>query len=230
MKIKRILLTMVAAMLLVAISVGGTLAWLQAETGVVTNTFTVGEGINIDLDEAKVYAPGSEPDGTKFGKVDETVTDRVKANTYKLVPGWTYDKDPIVHLKAVSGDCYLFVKVVNGIKDIEVAGDTSIAAQMTANGWNQLVITKEDGSTETVTDVFFYGIDDRTEGDVVSNKTEGAADANFPVFATFTIQNLSSIDATYTGDLVTIDAYAIQADGFADAAAAWTAGQHEFEN
>ena len=222
MKIKRILLTMVAAMLLVAISVGGTLAWLQAETDVVTNTFTVGEGISIDLDEAKVYAPGDEPDGTQFGQaIEGDGAERVKANTYKLVPGWTYDKDPIVHLKAVSGDCYLFVKVVNGIKDIEVAGETSIAAQMAANGWVAL---------DDVENVYFYGKDDAVIGDVVSNKTEGAKDIDFKVFETFTIQNLNSIDATYTGDLVTIDAYAIQADGFANAAAAWVAGQHSFEN
>lgn len=219
---KRILLTVVSALLLMAVTVAGTLAWLQAETDIVKNTFTVGEGIAIDLDEAKVYAPGTETDGTKFGKaIEGEDAERVKANTYKLVPGWTYDKDPIVHLKAVSGDCYLFVKVINGIEDIEVAGDTSIASQMAANGWVAL-----DG----VDNVYFYGLNDDTKGDVVSNKTEGDADKDFPVFATFTIQNLSSIDTKYVGDLVTIDAYAIQADGFADAAAAWAAGQHNFEN
>lgn len=219
---KRILLTVVSALLLMAVTVAGTLAWLQAETDIVKNTFTVGEGIAIDLDEAKVYAPGTETDGTKFGKaIEGEDAERVKANTYKLVPGWTYDKDPIVHLKAVSGDCYLFVKVINGIEDIEVAGDTSIASQMAANGWVAL-----DG----VDNVYFYGLNDDTKGDVVSNKTEGDADKDFPVFATFTIQNLNSIDTKYVGDLVTIDAYAIQADGFADAAAAWAAGQHNFEN
>ena len=219
---KRILLTVVSALLLVAVSVGGTLAWLQAETGIVKNTFTVGEGIAIELDEAKVYAPGTEPNGTEFGQaIEGEDAERVKANTYKLVPGWTYDKDPIVHLKAVSGDCYLFVKVINGIEAIEVAGETSIAAQMAANGWVAL-----DG----VDNVYFYGKTDDEKGDVVSNKTEDAPDVDFPVFATFTIQNLSSIDASYKGDLVTIDAYAIQADGFADAAAAWVAGQHSFEN
>ena len=65
-------------------ALGGTLAWLTAKTGTVTNTFTVGD-INIDL--------------------TETTTD------YKLVPGNTIAKDPTVTVKSGSEACWLFVKV-----------------------------------------------------------------------------------------------------------------------
>ena len=73
-----------AVVLIVGISVGGTLAWLTATSGPVVNTFTVGD-INITL--------------------TETTTD------YKMVPGNTINKDPKVTVKAGSEACWLFVKI-----------------------------------------------------------------------------------------------------------------------
>lgn len=73
-----------AVVLIVGISVGGTLAWLTDTTESVTNTFTVGD-INITLDETK--------------------TD------FKMVPGNTIEKDPKVTVEGGSEDCWLFVKV-----------------------------------------------------------------------------------------------------------------------
>ena len=46
----RILLTAVAALLLVAMTVGGTLAWLQDTSDTVENTFTA-SNIDVELDE-----------------------------------------------------------------------------------------------------------------------------------------------------------------------------------
>lgn len=73
-----------AVVLIVGISVGGTLAWLTATTGPVVNTFTVGD-INITL--------------------AETTTD------YKMVPGSTIEKDPEVTVLKDSEACWLFVKI-----------------------------------------------------------------------------------------------------------------------
>ncbi|MBQ5326849.1 MAG: hypothetical protein J6K80_06565, partial [Oscillospiraceae bacterium] len=97
---KKIALLM-AMVMLFGMTVAGTLAWLQAETDPVVNTFTVGN-INITLDEADV--DDTDEDGD--------VTERDKANEYKMIPGQTYTKDPIVTVKADSEDCYLFVKVI----------------------------------------------------------------------------------------------------------------------
>lgn len=74
-----------AAVLLIGCSVGGTLAWLTANTGAVTNTFTVGD-IEIDLAESE--------------ELD-----------LKMVPGCTIAKDPKVTVKAGSEACWLFVKI-----------------------------------------------------------------------------------------------------------------------
>lgn len=73
-----------AVVLIVGISVGGTLAWLTDTTGPVTNTFTVGD-INITL--------------------AETTKD------YKMVPGNTIAKDPKVTVLKDSEACWLFVKI-----------------------------------------------------------------------------------------------------------------------
>ena len=97
-KSKALLLTL-CAVLLVAASVLGTMAYLTS-TDTVTNTFTVGK-VEIKLDEAKVTADGIPVEGAA----------RVTANSYKLMPGTTYTKDPTVTVKAGSEESYVRMKV-----------------------------------------------------------------------------------------------------------------------
>lgn len=106
-KSKALLMTL-CAVLLVAASVLGTMAYLTS-TDEVENTFTVGN-VKITLDEAKVNA-----DGTVNG------TDRVKGNEYKLMPGHTYVKDPTVTVKAPSVDSYVRMKVTFNNADAIIA-------------------------------------------------------------------------------------------------------------
>lgn len=80
----KMMFMILAVVLIVGISVGGTLAWLTDTTGPVTNTFTVGD-ININL--------------------QETTTN------YKMVPGNTIAKDPKVTVLKDSEACWLFVKI-----------------------------------------------------------------------------------------------------------------------
>lgn len=203
---KALLLTL-CAVLLVTASVLGTMAYLTSQD-TVTNTFTVGS-VKITLDEAK-----ANPDGSLVANAD-----RVKANSYKLLPGHTYTKDPIVHVASTSEDCYLFVKVVNEIAAIE--GGTTVAAQMAAKGWV---------AVEGATGVYVYTQDDALA--VVA----GGRDVT--VFDNFTINGAvkgGTKPADYTGNelflgdydnkTITVTAYAIQADGFADKTAyeIWTA-------
>lgn len=123
-KSKALLMTL-CAVLLVAASVLGTMAYLTSTTGEVKNTFSIGK-INITLDEAPVNEYGEEVDGA-----------RRMANSYKLVPNHEYKKDPTVHVTGDSENSYIFVKVVNGITAIEAAGDTTIAAQIEKK-WTKL--------------------------------------------------------------------------------------------
>lgn len=202
-KLRRVLMLAVCAVMLVCLSVGATLAYLTS-TDEVKNTFTVGK-VAITLDEAKV---------TEYG---ETVADadRVKANDYKLIPGHSYTKDPIVHVAAGSEKCWLFVKVVNEITAVEATGDTTIAAQMKANGWIALA---------GVDNVYVRAGEDGKETTVPASTSE----QNFTVFEKFVVADNMTNDtlATCAGKTVTITAYAIQADGFETANAAWTALQN----
>lgn len=97
-KSKALLLTL-CAVLLIAASVLGTMAYLTS-TDTVTNTFTVGK-VEIKLDEAKVNANGIPEEGAA----------RVTANSYKLMPGTTYTKDPTVTVLKGSEDSYVRMKV-----------------------------------------------------------------------------------------------------------------------
>lgn len=92
-KSKALLLTL-CAVLLIAASVLGTMAYLTS-TDTVTNTFTVGK-VEIKLDETDVTNPTGP---------------RVTANSYKLMPGTTYTKDPTVTVKAGSEESYVRMKV-----------------------------------------------------------------------------------------------------------------------
>lgn len=78
---------MLALVLVIGCAVGGTVAWLTAQTDSVVNTFTYGD-IDIDLAETKPVK-----------------------NQAKIIPGVDIEKDPKVTVKANSEACWLFVKV-----------------------------------------------------------------------------------------------------------------------
>lgn len=83
------LLVAMAVVLLIGCIAGGTLAWLTDTTDNVVNTFTTSD-INITL--------------TETGTVDN-------AASFKMIPGYTIDKDPKVTVVGGSEDCWLFVKI-----------------------------------------------------------------------------------------------------------------------
>ena len=186
---RKSLLIALCAILLVVASVMGTLAYLTSTTGTVTNTFTVGN-LSITLDEAKTDEYG----------VEASPEERVQANTYKLVPGHTYAKDPTVHVAANSEKCYVFVKVVDEITAIQDA--TTVANQITTNGWTAL----------TGVDNVYYK--------VVEASTSAQ---DLVVFENFKIKTDAAV-ADYANKTIKITAYAIQHDTMTDANAAWTAG------
>lgn len=98
------LLMSLCAVLLVAASVLGTMAYLT-DSKDVKNTFTVGN-VTIKLDEAKV-----DEKGNLVKNQDDTLVDRVTQNEYKLLPGHTYVKDPTVTVLAPSVESYVRMKV-----------------------------------------------------------------------------------------------------------------------
>lgn len=206
---KALLLTL-CAVLLVAASVLGTMAYLTS-TDEVTNTFTVGQ-VKIKLDEAK-----ANPDGSLVANAD-----RVKANEYKLLPGHTYNKDPMVTVLSGSESSYVKMTVTfskaNELDAIFAPGGadlTSIFNGYDAAKWIAKGNTK-DATANTRTYEFWY------KETVGAPTADVALDALFDfitVPGTITNEQLATIE----GMTITVNAYAIQADGFANAEAAWAA-------
>lgn len=201
---KKTLTVLLALVLVIAMSVAGTMAYLTS-TDTVTNTFTVGN-VAITLDELDTDEDDNKDDNVTMP--DDTVRD--KANAYKLIPGVTYTKDPTVHVTAGSEDCWLFVQVVNGISGLEAAtvtdGYKNIADQMTANGW-----TAVSGATN----VYAY-------------KDKVSAGENVVVFEQFKIDGTANVSTVTGNTKITIKAYAVQAETFDTAAAAWEAAPCSF--
>lgn len=218
-------LAMISATLLICASVMGTMAYLTSQATEVRNTFTVGENVTIILDEAKV-----DQNGVADAETDtdgETV--RVNANSYKLMPGHSYTKDPTVHV--TGEDCYVFVKVENDISTLEKIGDTTIAKQMESKGWQPVTgaynvyyysEAKGEGENKTYSPKIAKKGVDLTVFERFTLKDDLTSD-NLEGFAAETDKDTGKITAG-SKDIV-INAYAIQADGFADKTAEqiWTA-------
>lgn len=105
---KKKLTTVLAIVLVVALSVAGTYAYLTSKTATITNTFTVGN-VKIDL---------TETTGTE----------------YQLIPGKVHKKDPVVTVKGGSEKCYLFVKFEENGNAADYLTYTSLLA---APDWTQ---------------------------------------------------------------------------------------------
>lgn len=190
MKTKRkALLLSLCAVLLVVASVMGTMAYLTS-TATVTNTFTVGDAVTITLDEVQV-----NPDGTPV-----TGAARVTENSYKLMPGHEYTKDPTVHV--TGGECYVFVKVNNGLTSLEAEANT-IEAQMKANDWK--AVTGVEG-------LYVYATGSETKTAVSGDP----AATPLTVFEKFTIKDTAVRNDLTKASNIVIRAYAVQTDGFTE--------------
>lgn len=206
---KKKLMTVLALVLVVAMSVAGTYAYLTSADKVV-NTFTVGN-VQIKLDEAKANPDGSLVQGA----------DRVKANSYKLLPGHNYNKDPMVTVLNGSESSYVKMTVtfsdaaaLDAIFAPNGADMTSIFNGYNSTNWELKNVTK-DTENNTRTYEFWY------KDTVAAPNGDVALD---PLFDSITVPGTitNAQLATIEGMTITVNAYAIQADGFADAADAWS--------
>lgn len=216
------LLTLACALLLVVASVMGTLAYLT-DTDTVNNTFTVGK-VDIKLDEAKVNGDGKPVKGNEE-VTDPKNADRVNGNSYHLLPGHSYTKDPTIHVKANSEACYLFVTLKNDIKSLILSQRKdeekgleevkNIEEQMVANGWTKL--ENDTFGENDNTELWYYG-----SNGALTKVSSSATQQDEVLFTGFTINgNVKNgwesrkigTDGSIS-DVITVKAYAIQADGF----------------
>lgn len=223
MKKRNALLLSMCAVLLVAVSVVGTFAYLT-DRDVVTNTFTVG-AVGLSLDEAEVNLDGTYKNGHDT---------RVKGNAYKLIPGHTYYKDPTVTVDAGSEAAYVRMIVkVERIDQLKLAlpysessayysddGNKTFLFQSLCGNWDSATWLYE-GYTESEN-----GLDGYYEfryKDIVA-KSDNATVLD-DLFETITIPGeVDNNNLTYLSNVkIVVNAHAIQADGFDTADLAWSA-------
>ncbi len=238
-KTKALLLSL-CAVLLVAATVFTTVAYLTSKDAV-KNTFTIGK-VNIKLDEANVDEGGNVIEGA----------DRVKENSYKLLPGHTYTKDPTVTVLKGSEEAYVRMKVtMNKASDLialctdpEFAedGPTGVEnafplirmvnfVEANAAKWDGIIPDNMVDTEEMLADSKYFSYDKETDTLTYYfyyTETVAAPDADKALavlFDSITVPEWATAEqlAKLEGFQINVVAEAIQADGFADADAAWAA-------
>lgn len=197
---KRTLALLMAVVMLFGITVGGTIAWLTAQSREVTNTFTVGD-VEITFDETNYESTSPERD-----------TD----NEYKMIPGNKYLKDPIVHVGLASEPCYIFVeltetnntyntndKVIRYVINSNwtlVEGTTNIYVYGTSNDVNDMTVVNASEDTSSVLEI--TGNTSITINENVKSAEFDAMGANTPklVFKAYAIQS-ANLTATTAAEI-----------------------------
>ena len=231
-KSKALLLTL-CAVLLIAASVLGTMAYLTS-TDTVTNTFTVGK-VEIKLDETDVTSPTGP---------------RVQANSYKLMPGTTYTKDPTVTVLKGSEESYVRMKVTfnNATEIIALCTDPEFADEVTgvenafplirmvkfvkANAikWDGIIPDNMVDTEDMLADAKYFAYDETADTLTYifyyrETVTAPTADVVLPVlFDSITVPGWVTGEqlAKLNNFQITVVAEAIQAGSFADADDAWS--------
>lgn len=170
------LLTMI---LIFSIGIGGTLAWLMDDTEEVVNTFSTSD-IGVQL--------------------EETTTD------YKMIPGWTIDKDPKAWIDEGSEAAYLFVKVEKSA-NFDTFMNCAIAdgwtELTTAAGTNYKIYYREVATTQMGEDNAFPILKDNkvtVKETVTKEMMEGLTDATKPTltFQAYAVQLYKSNTEKFT--------------------------------
>lgn len=217
-KIKALLLSVCVIAILAAAAVGAMAYFTDTESA--TNTFTVGS-VRIKLNEAAVNTP--DPN-------DRNDT----GNEYHLLPGHTYVKDPQVYVINGSSEAYIRMLVkVEGYDELKNAfpekfypdwytDDGILLIEHLVNDWHSNiwmpagVTVDESGKIATYEFRYYKTVD-------ASDETVDVALE--PLFKEIKIP--AEIDNDHLAMLkavkIHVYAHAIQAPGFEDADAAWTA-------
>lgn len=229
---KKTLTIAIALVLVVALAVGATYAYLTAKTAEVKNTFVAGSVVADSDLELFEHVANKNDDGTY------TLDTNAKAhagengvyNAYTVMPGVNLPKDPTVDVKKANGAYYLFVEVTkgSGFSPVTVGEKTGtpLSCNVDTTKWEKLSLTGEDADRE----VYVYYV---TGENAAKTYIQSAPVSNVAVLKTIdntkntiVVNADNDIVATLTNDsasALTFKAYACQAAGFDNAAAAFTA-------
>ena len=197
MKKSKVILTIISLVLVVAMSVAGTLAFLKVNTTPVVNTFSPS---NIGL------------------TLDETTT----ATDYKMIPGVEMKKDPKVTVTA-DIDTYVFVKVKESANFDDYMTYAIASGWKLLDGSTTIDTVTEDEYVlyreVTATEASVQG------GASFYVLAGGTKSANGVVTTKTTVKEADMTSAKTNAPTLTFTAYAVQKDAMADVNAAWTEAQ-----
>ena len=201
------LAVLLAMILLVGCAVGGTLAWLTAQTTEVKNTFTSAELFGDD-GSFTLWEHQAE-DADEDGRYTLNTT-KVAANTYDILPGVNIPKDPTVDVVNLEEYAYLYIEVTGTLPE-------GLDYSIDATNWEQLA--------------GYSGIWVYKGTEATNNVIAGKDTAKKSFTANILTQNQDgtaiTVDGTYSGTADTgltlnFKAYMVQATGNgANAADAW---------
>jgi len=217
MKLKKALVALVCAAALVTATFLGTMAYFT-DNDSVTNPFTVGK-VGIDLKETKV-----DKNGVAVSPAEKTD----EGNLYHLIPGQTYIKDPTVTVDAKSEESYIYMTVtVENIDKLKEAITADESPESYVDGvfllqnlcdWQADSPWKYKGFDGTNTYRFAYKTTVTGE--------ENADKALEPLFSKIIVpgkavtnDDIEELQAVK----IHVNAYAVQAAGFANLDVAWSA-------
>ena len=192
---KKLAIAVVALSLALFCAIGGTLAFLVAESNTVTNTFTYGD-INIELWENDYVLSSNSLDTSKKVTSEED---------YKMVPGNTMPKNPTVTVLKDSEACWLFIQVEK-TNNPDTYLDYAIHSCWTA-------LAGEDG-------VYYYNGTDLDQLLTADKTYSILAGDKVTVKTTVTKTEMTNIGTNYP--TLTFTAYAVQKANVDNLADAWT--------
>lgn len=240
-KAKKILALVMCAVLLVGASVMGTVAYLTSEESV-KNVFTVGDVV-IYLDEMDIDKSETKYEYDALLNAGRDLYNEYKGDN-KLIPGRTVVKDPTIWVKEDSEKSYIrMIVTVENYSNMLKAFDyddgyiVTEAPGMVVSGkmvvldklvdrdsanWQCVKFVEDDTADTGVYEFRYYpGVyeaTDNNDGTVEYNKLPA-------LFTKITVP--AEIDNAHLAYLnnatITVEAHAIQAEGFTTADAAWDA-------
>lgn len=192
------------ALLLVAVAVGGTIAWLTASNSV-TNTFTVGEITQPEYPD-KPNPDLPDPDDPDEPKHDDS-TAWLKGNIYEIfdlnspiIPGDETMKKPWIGIGKDSEAAYVFAYVDNKMMD-EAADPVDSTYFILNNGWAP--VTGKATAYANVSNAYTGGLfkwvgtgnDAGSEPAIIGPSGDAAVWTNTPIF-----DNVVAPDSTVAAD------------------------------
>lgn len=177
MNMKKIVASASALALTAAVAVGGTLAWLQAETNTVKNTFTVG---NVAITLTEKDQSGAVKDAT----------DTYQDVSFKVSPGTPVKKEADIGVTAGSEACYVFVKVTKGSTFSANFSEPVMDSAWTALGEGYEGIYYADVNAETAAEGTSFNVLANDQLTVLGTASEDTIDANTTLsFQAYAIQS-----------------------------------------